>query len=130
MQDTELYRYVLGIEDPWRVDRISLNVKEERVDVWAVHGEGLRFSCPECGISLPIYDHAPERVWRHLDTCQFKTFLHARIPRVECPTHGVKQVRVNWAEEKRWGEAKKGRSAALLRRWAWMKSLWGKGTTT
>ena len=54
MQDTELYRYVLGIEDPWRVDRISLNVKEERVDVWAVHGEGLRFSCPECGISLPI----------------------------------------------------------------------------
>ncbi|HPM10595.1 MAG TPA: ISL3 family transposase [Paludibacter sp.] len=100
MQDTELYRYVLGIEDPWRVDRISLNVKEERIDVWAVHGEGLRFSCPECGISLPIYDHAPERVWRHLDTCQFKTFLHARIPRVECPTHGVKQVRVNWAEEK------------------------------
>jgi transposase len=24
--------------------------------------------------------------------------LHAEIPRVECPTHGVKQVRVSWAE--------------------------------
>ena len=24
------------------------------------------------------YDHAPERTWRHLDSCQFKTFLHAR----------------------------------------------------
>jgi len=29
--------------------------------------------------------------------CQFATFLHARIPRVECPTHGVKQVSVPWA---------------------------------
>jgi len=100
MEDTELYRHVLGIEEPWRVDRVQLDVKNERVDVWAVHEEGLRFSCPECGTNLPIYDHAPERVWRHLDTCQFKTFLHARIPRVKCPTHGVKQTRVSWAEEK------------------------------
>lgn len=100
MQDTELYRHVLGIEEPWRVDRVQLSVKDERVDVWAVHEEGLRFPCPECGTNLPIYDHAPERVWRHLDTCQFKTFLHARIPRVDCPTHGVKQIRVSWAEEK------------------------------
>jgi len=100
MQDTELYRHVLGIEEPWRVDRVQLNIKAERVDVWAVHGEGVRFPCPECGAAFPVYDHAPERIWRHLDTCQFKTFLHARIPRVECPTHGVKQTRVGWAEEK------------------------------
>jgi len=100
MEDTELYRHVLGIEEPWRVDRVQLDVKNERVDVWAVHEEGLRFSCPECGTNLPIYGHAPQRVWRHLDTCQFKTFLHARIPRVKCPTHGVKQTRVSWAEEK------------------------------
>jgi transposase len=37
-------------------------------------------------------------MWRHLDTCQFQTHLHAAIPRVQCPTHGVKQVRVPWAE--------------------------------
>jgi transposase len=37
-------------------------------------------------------------VWRHLDTCQYQTFLHARVPRVACPTHGVRQVRVPWAE--------------------------------
>ena len=45
-------------------------------------------------------DHAEPRVWRHLDTCQFKTFLHARIPRVDCPEHGVVQVKVPWAESK------------------------------
>ena len=29
---------------------------------------------------------------------QFKTLLHAAVPRVECPEHGVKQVKVPWAE--------------------------------
>jgi transposase len=99
MEDKELYCHVLGLEKPWRVDRVQLDIRQERVDVWAVHEEGQRWPCPECGVDLSVYDHAPERAWRHLDTCQFKTFLHARIPRVECPTHGVKQVKVSWAEE-------------------------------
>ena len=47
---------------------------------------------------MPAFDHAAERTWRHLDTCQFQTHLHAKIPRVPCPAHGVKQVRVPWAE--------------------------------
>jgi transposase len=88
----------LGLEDPWQVERVQLDVRGERVDVWAIHEEGVTWPCPECGTALPVYDHAPERVWRHLDTCQFKTFLHARIPRVACPRHGVKQAKVNWAE--------------------------------
>lgn len=36
-------------------------------------------------------------VWRYLDTCQFKIYLHARIPRVKCPVHRVRQVKVSWA---------------------------------
>jgi transposase len=82
------------------VYRVELYSRGERVDVWAVHEEGLRWACPECRTDLAIYDHAPERIWRHLDTFQFKMFLHARVPRVECPTHGVKQVSMPWAEAK------------------------------
>jgi len=33
-----------------------------------------------------------------LDSCQFQTFLHARPPRDDCPEHGVRQVRLPWAE--------------------------------
>jgi transposase len=98
MRDTELYRQLLGIEPPWSVDRIDLNVKERRVDVWSEHRAGTKWPCPECGEKLPVYDHAPERAWRHLDSCHFKTFLHARPPRVQCPEHGVRQVRLPWAE--------------------------------
>jgi len=100
MQDKELYRYLLGLDPPWTVERVDLNVGDQRVDVWASHEEGLRWPCPECGAMLPLYDHTAERVWRHLDSCQFKTFLHARPPRIDCKKHGVRQVRLPWAEEK------------------------------
>jgi transposase len=98
MRDVELYRHLLGIERPWTVVSVELNVTGQRVDVWAGHAEGLRWPCPECGTELGLYDHAEERVWRHLDSCQFMTYLHARPPRVECPRHGVRQVRLPWAE--------------------------------
>jgi transposase len=98
MQDIELYRQLLGLDTPWTVLRVELKVKEERVEVWAGHADSARWPCPECAAALPVYDHAEERAWRHLDSCQFQTYLHARPPRVQCPTHGVRQVRLPWAE--------------------------------
>jgi transposase len=98
MQDTELYRHVLGLEPPWRVAKVELSVEKHQVDVWAEHRASATFPCPECGKVSGLHDHAEERVWRHLDTCQFATLLHARVPRVKCPTHGVRQVAVSWAE--------------------------------
>jgi transposase len=98
MHDKELYRRILGLEEPWRVESVELSVQEKRVDVRLVHAEGQRWACPECGRELAGYDHAEERTWRHLDTCQFQTHLHARVPRIDCPEHGVKQVKVPWAE--------------------------------
>lgn len=98
MRDTELYRQILGLEKPWSVSRVELNVGTEHVDVWVEHEAAVRWPCPECGGELAVRDHAEERVWRHLDTCQFKTMLHARVPRVDCPEHGVLQVKVAWAE--------------------------------
>lgn len=98
MRDTELYRHLLGVDEPWGVDRVELSVTEERVDVWVGHAKRTRFACPECTTSLPVYDHSEERSWRHLDSCGFLTFLHARPPRVDCPDHGVRQARLPWAE--------------------------------
>jgi transposase len=38
-----------------------------------------------------------DKTWRHLDFFQHKALLHARLPRVRCPEHGVGQVSVPWA---------------------------------
>jgi transposase len=98
MRDTDLYQRVLGLTEPWFVDRVELKVADKRVDVWVDHAAGQTWPCPQCQKLLPCRDHAEKRVWRHLDTCQFQTHLHARIPRVDCPDHGVLNVVVPWAE--------------------------------
>jgi len=98
MRDTELYRHLLGLHAPWRVERVELMVADGRVDVWVQHPARTRFACPDCERKLSVYDHCEERAWRHLDSCAFLTYLHARPPRVACPEHGVRQVRLPWAE--------------------------------
>jgi transposase len=98
MRDTELYRHLLGLESPWGVSRVELSAEGSRIDVWVDHPRRTCFACPECALELAVYDHAGEREWRHLDSCQFLTYLHARPPRVDCPEHGVVQARLPWAD--------------------------------
>ena len=96
MHDRELYRQILGIQAPWEVSNVEVDLPGTGVTVHIRHsGEGL--ACPECGTSCPGYD-TRTRKWRHLDTCQYKTWLVAEVPRVKCPEHGVHQVPVPWAE--------------------------------
>ena len=98
MESKELYRHLLGLTEPWTVGRVELDMGQQRVDVYVGHASGTRFACPECGHELAVYDHSGERVWRHLDSCQFLTYLHASPPRVSCPEHGVRQAHLPWAE--------------------------------
>src|SRR5574337_445880 len=96
MRDIDLYKAILGLTPPWRVVDVELDVKGQDVTVRVDAGEG-PFPCPECQTAVPGYDRKRRR-WRHLDTCQFTTWIEAEVPRVECPTHGVKQLPVPWAE--------------------------------
>ena len=81
MRDRELYATILGLSDPWEVEHVELDQEQQVVHVWLQRREGAEAQCPECGQRVAIYDHR-EREWRHLDTCQFQTRLHARVPRV------------------------------------------------
>lgn len=96
MHDKELYSKILGIEAPWKVTDIELDQRDREVRVHLANRE-VRPACPECGKACPGYDHRRRR-WRHLDTCQYQTILVADVPRIECPEHGVLQVRVPWGE--------------------------------
>ena len=98
MDDKALYAKILGLMEPWAVEKVELHLTEGEIHVWTALPANTLWVCPECLAGAPIHDHK-ERVWRHLDTCQYKTLLHARVPRLNCPTHGVKQIRVPWAEE-------------------------------
>jgi transposase len=96
MRDVELYRAILGLTAPWTVAQVDLDVPSRQVVVHVEAGPG-PFPCPECGTATARYDSRPRR-WRHLDTCQFTTWIETDVPRVDCAIHGVKQIRVPWAE--------------------------------
>ena len=82
------YQSVIAPPKPWKVVRVECFGDALRVDVWLEHAPSM-FRCPDCMAECPVHDHAPERVWRHLDTCEFQTYIHARLPRVKCKAHGV-----------------------------------------
>jgi len=93
----QLYTAVLGLSGPWSVERVETDLGVGEVHVTVALPANTRWVCPECHAAAPIHDHQ-DRSWRHLDTCQFHTIVHARVPRLKCPTHGIRQLKVPWAE--------------------------------
>ncbi|MBI3728337.1 MAG: transposase family protein, partial [Burkholderiales bacterium] len=77
MESKDLYRHLLGLNEPWMVERVELDMAKQHVDVFVEHAKGYRFVCPKCAQECAVYDHLAVRTWRHLDSCQFLTYLHA-----------------------------------------------------
>lgn len=92
----EHYAQLLGLTAPWAVSRVHLNVEQLRLDIFVDYEQATGI-CPECGEPSRVYDRSPVRVWRHLDTMQFQTYLHCESPRCECARHGVRTLSLPWA---------------------------------
>jgi transposase len=98
MRDRDLYATILGITPPWEVIDVAVDSEQRLVEVRLATKPGTQLSCPECGKPVSGYD-TRERRWRHLDTCQFRTELVATVPRVDCGEHGVRQMKIPWAQD-------------------------------
>ena len=97
MNKLELFQAALGLPDPWRVIRTNFDPERRQLDLHLDFRPGARFPCPEGDEeSCPVHDTA-EKTWRHLDFFQHRAYLHARVPRLRCPEHGVRLVAVPWA---------------------------------
>jgi len=97
MKDIELYQQILGNTTPWHVEAVRLDVGAQTVEIQMALEESELWGCLECGRAMHKHD-LKERRWRHLDSCQFKTYVVASVPRVNCPTHGTQMVQVPWAK--------------------------------
>jgi len=91
MDDKKLFTKILGLKAPWFIAEVKVDEKKQQVDIYVDHEENITVKCPECNRFYSVYDHSPERIYRHLNVCQMATYIHVRLPRVSCPTHGVKQ---------------------------------------
>jgi transposase len=97
--ERELFSAALGLVAPWRVARSEFDAEAGRLDLYLDFPRGARFACPVPGCGereCPVHD-TEDKTWRHLDFFQYQAHLHAKLPRVRCPEHGVRQVTVSWA---------------------------------
>ncbi len=99
MRDTQLLQLALSINSPWFVASSAFDAAKKRLDIGVDFKAGSRFTCPDCNADgCPVHD-TTEKTWRHLDFFQHQAFLHARTPRINCTTCGVKQIDVPWARK-------------------------------
>lgn len=90
----------LGVNPPWRlVDQCLETGKSPHELHLRVEAErGSLFPCPDCGRACKAHDF-DEFSWRHLNFFQHHCVITARVPRTDCPEHGVKRIVVPWARE-------------------------------
>jgi len=98
MNQETLFSTALGITPPWEVTAVTFSKEQKRLDISIDFPRGSTFACPVCGEAAKAYD-TTEETWRHLNFFQYEAYLHARVPRVNCPNSGcgIKKISVPWA---------------------------------
>ncbi len=97
MFSEQFFELILDFGDEWNVKRVYVNTQKDEVDIFIEHDANLAEN-PSTREDCPIYDHAPSRRWRHLDTMQFKTFINCCVPRIKDRSGKVMTVNVPWAD--------------------------------
>jgi transposase len=87
---------LLNLEDGWGVKSVGTDLNKTEIFIHIVcHLKELEDD--QTGEICKVYDHAPERQWRHLDTMQYKTFIKCQLPRIKTSKGAIKTVQPNWA---------------------------------
>lgn len=97
MKDTDFYQHILGLVAPWKVAEVRLEMEAKRVTVRVELDAKTKWADPGSQQAAHLHDWT-ERKWRHMDTCQFETFIEARVPSVRHPDGRIEDVAVPWAD--------------------------------
>lgn len=83
----QFFDLLLDFRGGWIVKEVETNLETNEVDIYVKYDGGGE-----------IYDYAPARRWRHLDTMQFKTFINCQLPRIRVEDGQVKTLSPPWAD--------------------------------
>lgn len=96
MNELLLFQKALNLGDNWQVIKTDFKQENQELHIYLDFEPGVSFACPKCQTLCKVHD-TKNRTWQHLDFFEYHTFLHARVPRIDCDVHGVKQVDLPWA---------------------------------
>ena len=100
MDGNEILLLGLGIQWPWQLvdQRLDVDKQPHELHLMVRSDRGQKYGCPVCGAECGAHDFQ-EKTWRHLNFFQHHCYIHASVPRVKCPEHGVKLIDVPWARK-------------------------------
>jgi transposase len=93
--DKILEKILLPINSSWEISDVKVDEDKATIEV------ALKYTLPYIEadqVRYGIYDHRPERSWRHLDLWQYKTYISARLPRYKDTKGFYHTVEVPWAD--------------------------------
>jgi transposase len=88
MYTERFFDLLLEFGDGWKVKEVETKMEANEVEIHVEYYGGGE-----------IYDYAPTRRWRHLDTMQFKTYINCRLPRMKMDDGKVKTLSPPWADK-------------------------------
>lgn len=97
MEEKDIFASGLGIEKPWKIERVELIGEGSKKELHIYLGHTKRTKFKYEGKDYAVYDHQ-ERSWQHLRFFQHVCYLHAGVPRVKTESGKVKLVEVPWAQ--------------------------------
>ncbi|MFB6305625.1 MAG: transposase family protein [Flavobacteriales bacterium] len=94
----QFFNIILELTEDWVVREVIPDHESQDINIKVEH-VGNKALCPVTKELCKKHDHANERSWRHLDTMQYKTYIHCRLPRVRNKHGAVKTVPPPWASK-------------------------------
>jgi transposase len=100
LDDNRVLALGLGVAAPWRLveQRLDTDRQPHELHLRVEAERGAQFGCPVCGRLCQAHDFK-DFTWRHLNFFQHHCYITAKVPRTNCPEHGVRRVQVPWARE-------------------------------
>ncbi len=94
----QFFDLLLNLDEDWQVKKVEADHMVSDIKI-IIEFIGKQAECPNTMDTCKIYDHAPERSWRHLDTMQYKTYISCKLPRVINKYGKVVTVTPPWASK-------------------------------
>lgn len=95
-----LFSKALGVVGPWKINSVSFNSSEKRLDIQVSFERGSTFAYedPETGIIThhKVYDTVL-KTWRHLNFFEHTCYLHVKTPRIQPDQGGTKLILPPWS---------------------------------
>ncbi len=94
----QFFDLLLNLDEYWQVKSVKADYRLSDVNI-LIEFTGKQAECPNTKDLCKIYDHAPLRTWRHLDTMQYKTYISCRLPRINNKKGKVVTIVPPWADK-------------------------------